>query len=624
MSVSTWTAPPVSVDGAEVEKLRRAYLRARQALLSEQLPGGYWVGQLSASALATATAVSALSLVSPERFASYIASGVCWLEADQNPDGGWGDTPTSPSNLPTTMLVRAAFQLAPRAGVSVDSESASRAEDYIGTHAGKTPGERVAALQALYGKDRTFATPILTNCALAAEFGVGGPVPIEWARVPGLPFELACVPRSWFRFLRLHVVSYALPALIAIGQVIHSRHPTRNPLLRVFRGLAVTSSLRRLQAIQPQSGGYLEAVPLTSFVTMSLAAMGLAEHPVARKAVEFLCRAARPDGSWPIDSNLSTWVTTQSLSALSRAGGLELVDRRATENWLIGRQYTTVHPYTGSPPGGWGWTHLPGGVPDADDTSGALLALAHLEGEGAGPAARAGLNWLLNLQNADGGWPSFCRGWGKLPFDRSAPDLTAHALRALSAWSGTLRVPAIPRAIDRGFGYLSRKQRADGAWVPLWFGNQQAPEQENPVYGTSRVLLAYPVAGARDAAEALAGLRYLIRVQNDDGGWGGAAGVSSSTEESALVVEALSEWLDDPAVRGACLRGCRYLADRVDDGGLDESVPIGLYFAKLWYAERLYPMIWTVGALGAVLTRLARGATAGSRSADPEQVIENE
>jgi hypothetical protein len=40
------------------------------------------------------------------------------------------------------------------------------------------------------------------------------------------------------------------------------------------------------------------------------------------------------------------------------------------------------------------------------------------------------VRWLLDLQNGDGGIPTFCRGWGALPFDRSAPDLTAHALRA--------------------------------------------------------------------------------------------------------------------------------------------------------------------------------------------------
>ncbi len=29
-----------------------------------------------------------------------------------------------------------------------------------------------------------------------------------------------------------------------------------------------------------------------------------------------------------------------------------------------------------------------------------------------------------------------------------------------------------------------------------------------------------------------------------------------------------------------------------------EPAPIGFYFAKLWYWERLYPLVWTVSALG--------------------------
>ena len=54
-----------------------------------------------------------------------------------------------------------------------------------------------------------------------------------------------------------------------------------------------------------------------------------------------------------------------------------------------------------------------------------------MTGQNTASAARAGLGWLLDLQNHDGGWPTFCRGWGHLPFDRSGTDLTAHALRAL-------------------------------------------------------------------------------------------------------------------------------------------------------------------------------------------------
>src|SRR5262249_24271964 len=198
-------------------------------------------------------------------------------------------------------------------------------------------------------------------------------------------------------------------------------------------------------ASQPSSGGFLEAIPLTSFVTLSLASIGHAKHPVSVKAVEFLVNAVRPDGSWAIDSNLATWVTTLSVNALAAAGELDQLDRKAElRDWLLKQQYRERHPYTGAGPGGWAWTDLPGGVPDADDTPGAIIALMALDAnESFDPrgaldlppqvdARLRALRWLGGLRNSDGGIPTFWRGWGNLPFDRSGTDLTAHALRAFT------------------------------------------------------------------------------------------------------------------------------------------------------------------------------------------------
>src|SRR5205823_3333031 len=129
--------------------------------------------------------------------------------------------------------------------------------------------------------------------------------------------------------------------------------------------------------------------------------------------------------------------------------------------------YRQRHRYTNSPPGGWAWTDLPGGVPDADDTAGALLALRHLGAmdEGTREAAIAGIAWLLDLQNRDGGLPTFCRGWGTLPFDRSGADLTAHALRAWAAWIEDVPEHLQRRmreAISAAVNFLSHAQRPDG------------------------------------------------------------------------------------------------------------------------------------------------------------------
>jgi len=94
----------ISVD---LERLQAAYQTALSALLGERTPEGYWVGELSTSALSTATAIGALSLVQEAghgSFDSLIAGGLTWLATNQNPDGGWGDTTKSFSNISTTML----------------------------------------------------------------------------------------------------------------------------------------------------------------------------------------------------------------------------------------------------------------------------------------------------------------------------------------------------------------------------------------------------------------------------------------------------------------------------------------------------------------------------------------
>jgi squalene-hopene/tetraprenyl-beta-curcumene cyclase len=576
-----------------LERLEQGANAAVAALMGEAIPAGHWEGELSSSPLSTATAIATFQVViqqQPEQAAQFqplIERGLQWLADHQNSDGGWGDTVLSLSNISTSMLAYASFHMT--GGREKYPQTFVRAEEHVTSRGG------FDAIRKRYGKDHTFSVPILTQCALAGL--------LPWKQISPLPFELGWLPHSFFRWIRLPVVSYALPALIAIGQARHFHAPSRNPLLRWIRSAAVQPTLRKLTSIQPESGGFLEATPLTSFVTMSLASMGLADHPVARQGIRFLVDSVRPDGSWPIDTNLATWVTTLSINALP-TGSLPESTVETLVAWLLGQQHREVHRYTNAAPGGWAWTNLSGGVPDADDTPGAILALLKIrpDSETVRSAVQSAISWLLDLQNSDGGWPTFCRGWGALPFDRSTPDLTAHTLRAIHAWqtccAPASSAPGLARragkAVAAGFAFLAKTQRSDGTWFPLWFGNQFAVDEENPTYGVAKGLAAYRDWNRLDDPTAERAAKWLVSAQNGDGGWGGNLQAPSTVEETSLAIDAL---LSVPFAHEACVRGLNWLLDRVSNGSFRQPAAIGLYFAKLWYFEKLYPMIFTVSAL---------------------------
>lgn len=622
--------------------LKEAYRQVRDTLFSECSEAGSWNGDLSLSVISTATSLSAFCVVerhgllselnaflaekdrvTPSDLHDSMKRCMTYLVSVQNADGGWGDSDRSYSNIAASMLTKAALtlMLGTDSGVrysDIIQGALERARPYLDSQ-GHEDGVR-----RRYGKDRTFAVPILMNCALA------GFVP--WSEVAQLPYEAAILPHWLLGLLQIPVVSYAVPALVAVGQVkfFSPGGKSWNPLCNLLRHGCVRKSLKVVKTKMPVSGGFLEAAPLTAFVLMSLGSISRPQRipeelSVCAQGLKFLLNSLKDVGSGgaacPIDTNLATWLTTQSVNALFLNAQNEEEDSmlgRVSLPWILACQNRTVHPFTQAAAGGWGWTNLSGAVPDSDDTSSALLALDILrmrimrhqvqasqkreydvraslseDLSKIESAASLGIHWLLGLQNTDGGWPTFCRGWGALPFDASGADLTAHVLRALNRWKGIPLMPQrrIRKAIQRGFHFLQMRQRVCGAWIPLWFGNQDHPEEENPVYGTSRVLLAWLELGQRDHFCVKRALNWLEHSQNEDGSWG------SSVEETAVATEVMCRY----GKKKAAERALKKIVEWVDTGYFRHASPVGFYFAKLWYYERLYPLIFLTSALGAAV-----------------------
>jgi squalene-hopene/tetraprenyl-beta-curcumene cyclase len=589
------------------ELLRVQFDTLNEILLKEQNEDGFWTGKLSSSALSTATAIVALKINGNPENDSLVQAGFNWLCVNMNPDGGFGDTPESESNVSTSLLSYAAICYCnnnSQRGLSVKISI----EKFLETKGIKINGKNItSSILAFYGKDYTFSVPILSMLAIC---GVIDDDAIKY--IPRLPFELSLLPASYYRFFNLQVVSYAIPALIGVGIYIHSKRRSGFSLGNIYRNRCIAPAIRKLTSIMPESGGFLEAIPLTAFVSMCLTASNNNNNEVIKKGTSFLKNQQRTDGSWPIDTDLSTWVTTLSIKALGSELQSVLHEEKLhkAKKHLLSIQYKEKHPFNGAKPGGWGWTNYSGSVPDADDTPGAVLALLKMY-HGSTEEITALINgciWLKELQNSDGGFPTFCKGWGRLPFDSSSADLTSHALLAMIGTMDILKneLPVLlkhrlNKSVVRAIQFLKKNQADDGHWVPLWFGNQLTGDKKNPVYGTAKVCtylidcLRFDSVDSKNKKEISEMIKssqhFLLSQQNYDGSWGGAKDIPGTIEETSLAISALAIEYD-----AECLRGFDWLQEKTSRGTLISS-PIGLYFAMLWYDEKMYPLTSYIEAL---------------------------
>jgi squalene-hopene/tetraprenyl-beta-curcumene cyclase len=584
------------------EELLNCYRTARHDLLALRGPEGYWTGQLCSSPLATAAAAGALWTVAeheePSRAAAYrdvALRAVGWLAGCQNADGGWGDSQHGPSSLAATMLTQAVFH---RTGATAQhAERMGRTEQFIRAEGG------AAALKQRYATDRPLAASILTACA-AAEL-------LPWRNVPALRFEVVCLPKRWQRRFGGPMVRLTAPGLVAAGfdRFFHRR--PHNPLAWLMRRLAVHPSAAALARLQSASGGFFDAVPLTALVVQGFAAGGCDGHIVARGGVRFLLDTVAPDGSWSIARNEVVWNTSRAIGALAAATGD--VGALGCLDWLLAAQHQRADTDAGTPGGGWSRNETSGAPADTESTAAALLAVLTLSSSGTSghrerieQAGAAGIDWLLRMQNADGGWPTFHRGPGRSPWDRSAVETSAHALRALSAWQNWFPERAVGKALAAGVEFLTRTQRGDGSWLPEWVVNPHGEGGPSALYGTASVLLALRDLGLITSQAARHGLAWLATHAGfDDPAVASpaspVAAAALGVEESALALEALLAGRADHKLQSSISAGAQWLTAAVRAGRHCEATAWRRSFSSLCYDERTNPLIATVAALGQAL-----------------------
>ncbi|MBA4602829.1 terpene cyclase/mutase family protein [Thermoactinomyces mirandus] len=347
-------------------------------------------------------------------------------------------------------------------------------------------------------------------------------------------------------------------------------------------------------------------------------------HQVIQKAMDGLAHLIfpLPGGAHLQETTSTIWDTSLVMTALQK-GGI-FFDHFAIQKgmkYLLSKQHTKWGDWhfrnPCAIPGGWGFSHSNTINPDVDDTVQVLEAIAPTVRAGfAQDEWKRGLQWLLNMQNGDGGWPAFEKNTNKawlrlLPYrdgktiwgDPSTADLTGRVLSFLgSELKWTINRPEARRA----WSWLYHHQRADGSWFGRWGISY--------IYGTWAALKGLAAVGVpADNICVQKGIRFLLNKQRSDGGWGESCysdveqrfvSLSFSTPvQTAWALDALIACHDQPtpAIEKGILRLLELMEEREPEVW---SYPTGAGLAGQFYINyHSYPYVWPLITLSHYLDK---------------------
>jgi sporulenol synthase len=225
----------------------------------------------------------------------------------------------------------------------------------------------------------------------------------------------------------------------------------------------------------------------------------------------------------------TVWNTALISYVLQEAGIPNSTDEiQRANHYLLSRQHYKYGDWVihnpNITPGGWGFSNLNTINPDIDDTTAALRAIrtSAIEDDNYRKAWDRGVNWILSMQNSDGGWAAFeknvnkeilnmipVEGGKNLLIDPSTVDLTG---RTLEFFGNYTQIDKNDPIIKRGVDWLSQNQREDGSWIGRWGVF---------IYGTWAALTGLLAVGVSPReTNVQRGLNWLYEIQNPDGGWG--------------------------------------------------------------------------------------------------------
>jgi squalene-hopene/tetraprenyl-beta-curcumene cyclase len=614
-------APAVWTDRESGARLVQAIERGADHLLSLQANEGYWVGELEADSTLESDYIYYLHVLG-KADAERIAKLANYVRQRQLPDGGWSIYPGGPSELNATCKAYFALKLA---GDSPDA-----------THM----AEARATVHRLGGVERSNSY-VRFYLALAGALG--------WELVPAILPEMMLLP-NWF-YLNIYEMSswtrgivipmailsairpeWRLPERARIDELF--RDPSRkaaafdwsdqliswrNFFLALDRALKLYEKLPwkplRQRALREAKSWLLEHIERTgglaaiypAMMNSIFALMALGHGPddplTSREIREFARFEIEEADTIRLQPCVSpVWDTCIAMVALEEAGVAP--DHPAlvkAAEWILSKQVLGPGDWQvknkDAEPGGWVFEFRNDFYPDVDDTAFVLMALQRVqypEPARMEAAVRRGIQWLLSMQNLDGGWGAFDRDNNKaflcnIPFadhnamiDPSTADVTARVVECLGRFGWPAEHPAIQRALK----FLLQDQCEDGSWFGRWGVNY--------IYGTSGVLRALETVSLTAKEYCKRAVKWLRTVQKVDGSFGeslrsyddprtkGQGNSTASQTAWGLIGLLAGAEADDPAIQKAV----SYLVEQQNaDGSWSENEFTGTGFPCVFYLK---------------------------------------
>jgi squalene-hopene/tetraprenyl-beta-curcumene cyclase len=538
------------------DKLEASIASATEALCALQQADGHFVFELEADATIPAEYVLLRHYLAEPVNAELEQKIARYLRRIQSPDGGWPLFYAGTSDISASVKAYFALKMI---GDPIDAPHMSRARGWILAHGGGVNSNVFTRnLLALYGA-------------------------IPWRGVPVMPVEIMLLPR-WFPFHLDKVSYWARTVMVPLMVLNALKPQARNPRgiridelfvtppdavrhwpkgahqtwpwAEMFGGLD-----RTLRAFEPYFPKALRAGAIdkaVAFVTdrlngenglgaifpamansvLMFDALGYSKDDArvrtARTSLDRLL-VIKEDEAYCQPCLSPVWDTALTAHALLEVGGSDCEQRaRSSLEWLRPLQVRDRIGDWGASrpavrPGGWAFQYANPHYPDLDDTAVVVMAMDRASGSiGDGlhdtyrEAIDRGQEWILGLQSSNGGWAAFDADneyyyLNQIPFsdhgallDPPTADVTARCVSMLAQLGAK---PGENEAVDRGIAYLLKTQEKDGSWYGRWGMNY--------LYGTWSVLSALNAVRMEPSSPAMQkAVRWLVSIQNRDGGWG--------------------------------------------------------------------------------------------------------